>query len=964
MAHLSPPVSVERQGLDTISSAGSHQYQYTQVNGGTNFQGNNYGHINFQSSHFHHNDHSTTKLDFLKSLDPGVTTARYNSITNTKYDTFEWVFKEEKLKGAWPPPTPSIPEWLRGSKGTFLVSGKAGSGKSTFMKFLVKHPQTLSSLEQWAAGNHVVILFHGFWASGTKHEYSMKGLLASCIYQFATQVPSALEKLNLLPGSVPKFSIDHWSQDELYDLLFVLLEQSSTCCCLFLDGLDEFDHQDDDDHIFELVAEMQSRSKTKVCLSSRPMPHVLKRLIKSPTVRLQDLTWDDIYKHVWNTLREKTSIAGQADDANELRHLAHDMCSKADGVFLWVHYVLHNVCKGLRVADEIPELRKRIDELPSEIIDMYEAIWEKNNRDHSVYKKQAAKILSMHRYFPMPLFQLAALVLPNLVNHYSIGQNSMGEDNLDQICNAFLERLPTLSAGLLECREVDSFTVQRSVCHYKGTQSPSSSQLKGGWRKMEVQFIHRTVRDFLVDNTFSGALLGDVYNEHATIHGYVHSLLACFIEGVAFDLTLRNIAMVCSTLSSIRREDADIVDQIDATYSALVQARRPTLKGSTSNWVHCLMETDTQIYRVVQIHSLDFPSFLASCPVSPSCIMHVLSARGSQWTPYYKGWLASCLGRNLAGGRFNDHHWANVIETFIHLTTHDADITTPQPILSTFWYIRSPVLSLLSWLVAEILSDAYVRKNDVQALLNSIGGLNLNSQLVTLCARDTFGTYYFYGEAGPMGNGLLVSFVATDLVEMLAALLSECASNCPQTRKLGHQRDGRQSERLLSSQCRAHCRVVVRDVGKVIPDVLDKHHVALLCSSAVVRSQILDYIFRQDTDSPGVGLRSLEFDGPVWIIPDADSTIPYPSGQSYTVLPVDPYVEVLPHEWKQHCILCDYYAKEAQIQAVYRPERRVRINRWREKRPVWSQSKTIYDDDLDRGRYGKPLNLPRCAFPS
>lgn len=198
----------------------------------------------------------------------------------------------------------------------------------------------------------------------------MKGLLASCIYQFATQVPSALERLNLLPGSVPKYSIDHWSQDELYDLLFILLEQSSTCCCLFLDGLDEFDHQDDDDHIFELVAEMQSRSKTKVCLSSRAMPHVLKRLIKSPTVRLQDLTWNDIYTHVWNTLQEKIDVAERNDGGWELELLAREMCNKADGVFLWVHYVLHNVCRGLKVADEIPELRKRIDELPPEIIDM------------------------------------------------------------------------------------------------------------------------------------------------------------------------------------------------------------------------------------------------------------------------------------------------------------------------------------------------------------------------------------------------------------------------------------------------------------------------------------------------------------------------------------------------------------------------------------------------------------------
>lgn len=552
-------------------------------------------------------------------------------------------------------------------------------------------------------------------------------------------------------------------------------------------------------------------------------------------------------------------------------------------------------------------------------------------------------------------------MVPTLVKHYSISQNSMGEDNLDQICNAFLERLPTLSAGFLECRKVNIFTIHDSAVGSKSMQTSRSPRPNGSWRTMEVQFIHRTVRDFLVDNTFSGALLGDVYDEHATIYGYVQSLLACFVEGV-YDLTPKNVATVCSAFSSIRRKDASVVDQIDATCSVLVQARHPTLTGSTSNWVHCLMEVDTQTNRGAGIP--DFPFFLASCAVSPSCIMHVLSTRGSQWTPYYKGWLASCLGRNTTPMRLHDHHWANAIETFVHLTTHDADITTPQPTFSRNWYIRSPVLSLLSWLVADIPNSVYVRKDDIQALLKSIGGLNLNSQFVTLYARNFDGFYRFYGEVGQVGDWILISFVATDLVEMLAALLSERAPNGPQARKLGHHGDGRQSERKLSSQCKAHCRIIARDVGKVISDGSEDFIAALLCSSAVVRSQILDHIFRQDTDSPGVALRSLEFDGPVWLIPDADSTIPYPSGQSYTVLPVDPYVEVLPHEWKQHCILRDYYAKEAQIQAVYRPERRARINRWREKRPVWSQSKTIYDDDLDRGRDGKPLSLPRCAFPS
>ncbi|KAK5100763.1 hypothetical protein LTR70_001335 [Exophiala xenobiotica] len=492
MAHLPPSVSVQRQGVATISNAGSHQYQYTQVNGGTNLQGDNYGQINLQASHFYLNDYSSRKLELLRSLDPGVTTARYNRITDTKYDTFEWVFNEEE-PGSLP--------------------GKAGSGKSTFMKFLAKHQKTLYGLNEWAVSNPVIIFFHGFWASGTKHEHSMKGLLASCIYQFVTQVPDALEQFNLLPESALKYSIDHWSPEELHSLLFSLLGRSSTFCCLFLDGLDEFDHQDDDDRLFDFIAEIQRRSKTKDCLSSRPVPHILKRLINSPTVKLQDLTRSDMYKHVWNTLQEKTDIAGQDEMAWQLEALAEEMCHKADGVFLWVHYVLHNVCKGLKVADEIPDLRERIDELPSEVVEMYKAMWQKNHRDHPVHAKQAAKILSLHKDFPMPFFQLAALVVPTLVNHYSIGQDSIGGDILDQICNKFLLRLPTLSAGLLECRMVARFTASRATFYYgKVDLNTELRRSEGTWRRMEVRFIHRTVADFLADNASGGALLGDMHS--------------------------------------------------------------------------------------------------------------------------------------------------------------------------------------------------------------------------------------------------------------------------------------------------------------------------------------------------------------------------------------------------------------------------------------------------------------------
>ena len=779
----------------------------------------------------------------------------------------------------------------------------------------------------------------------------MKGLLASCIYQFVTQVPDALEQFSLLPESALKYSIDHWSPEELHSLLFNILGRSSTYCCLFLDGLDEFDHQDDDDRLFEFIAEIQRRSKTKVCLSSRPVPYILKRLIKSPTVKLQDLTRNDIYEHVWNTLQEKTDITWQDEMMGQLESLAKEMCNKADGVFLWVHYVLHNVCKGLKAADEIPDLRKRIDELPSEVIEMYKAMWQKNNRDHPIHAQQAAKILSLHRDFPMPFFQLAVLVHPTLANHYSSSQNSIGEDILDEICNKFLLRLPTLSAGLLECHEAAHFTASRATCRIDWIDLNTELwQPKAAWRRMEVRFIHRTVGEFLADNISGSAWLSDVYCEHVTVRDYVQSLLACLAEEV-LELNLDNVGIVCSTLRSIPDEDAYIVDHLDASCSQLVRPRYPILRSFTLNWVHCLVEAGNKPW--LKLGFLDFPSLLTSCSASGSCMMHVINTRSTNWTPYYKGWLASCLVRGSSESYLDcGNRWTIVVPIFMCLAAHGADISTPQT-MDDLWNIRSPVLLLLSQLVVEILNGLTIQDDDLQVPLNLVRELDLESQLMTLCAIVDGKDRLLYFSSGTNFAAIqighhpyLISFVAIDLVEMLAAMLGKHASDRPRTRCQGYNGGPRKRGQLHQTQCAAHCRTIARDVARVV-GVFTSHPFALLCSSASMRSQTLDAIFLPCTNDNPLPV----FDGPEWEVPDIDLTIPfsdfYGPEHKLKLLPVDPYNEVSPHEWKQHCTLRDYYAREAQTQSISEPLRRAEVNRWREARPLWSQSRAVYDSDFD-----------------
>jgi ABC-type transport system involved in cytochrome bd biosynthesis fused ATPase/permease subunit len=57
-----------------------------------------------------------------------------------------------------PPSWPNLHEWLRTGEGIYRISGKAGSGKSTLMKFLHEDPQLQEALELWVDDLRLLIV--------------------------------------------------------------------------------------------------------------------------------------------------------------------------------------------------------------------------------------------------------------------------------------------------------------------------------------------------------------------------------------------------------------------------------------------------------------------------------------------------------------------------------------------------------------------------------------------------------------------------------------------------------------------------------------------------------------------------------------------------------------------------------------------------------------------------------------
>ncbi|KAL6399370.1 hypothetical protein AUP68_17916 [Ilyonectria robusta] len=95
----------------------------------------------------------------LQSLSFESRPVRHTSIPNAHQKTFGWVYK---LGEDVPDSAKYITKWLRSDDGLFWVSGKPGSGKLTFMKFIADEPKTLNLLSKWSGSKRAIIASHYF----------------------------------------------------------------------------------------------------------------------------------------------------------------------------------------------------------------------------------------------------------------------------------------------------------------------------------------------------------------------------------------------------------------------------------------------------------------------------------------------------------------------------------------------------------------------------------------------------------------------------------------------------------------------------------------------------------------------------------------------------------------------------------------------------------------------------------
>jgi hypothetical protein len=345
--------------------------------------------------------HDDIKARILLHLRFSVIRDREDRIESALTNTFEWIYDDEipdTGQFTWNP----FVRWLQSDSGLYWIAGKAGSGKSTLMKFLHSDPRTKEHLKVWTRASRLVVAGHFFWNSGGSIQMAIEGLIRTLLHSIGTQLP------DMLPNLFP----DRWAEmDSSLDPKLVILQPWTTFECfqafrkilshpfnhyrffIFVDGLDECtgDHEE----LTALLKEMTTSPHIKMCLASRPWSVFQDALNSSPSLMLQYLTSRDISLFVRTTFhKNRAFLELEKSDSKLAAQLCDDITEKASGVFLWVRLVVHSLLRGIANGDRVIDLTRRLKDLPEDLEMLFRNILDSVD---PAYKLHSAQLFQIHR---------------------------------------------------------------------------------------------------------------------------------------------------------------------------------------------------------------------------------------------------------------------------------------------------------------------------------------------------------------------------------------------------------------------------------------------------------------------------------------------------------------------------------------------------------------------------------------
>ncbi|KAE8441277.1 hypothetical protein EG329_005543 [Mollisiaceae sp. DMI_Dod_QoI] len=241
--------------------------------------------------------------------------------------------------------------------------------------------------------------------------------------------------------------------------------------------------------LVDILQGFSSSSNVKLCVSSRPW-NVFDGAFGEFSERkltLQDYTREDLRLFVTTQLKENERFSRLTKQDPRHNDLVEEMVEKAQGVFLWAYLVVRSLLRGLVDDNDISTLQRRLRALPPDLETYFKQILD---TVETIYQEQTAQIFQMMVYASSQLSPLAFFYLekemetPNSALEAPINPLSHSE------VNGILERIrKNLNARCKDLIEVNLVLDTSANIH-----------------RHTVDFLHRTVRDFLMTKDMQNML--------------------------------------------------------------------------------------------------------------------------------------------------------------------------------------------------------------------------------------------------------------------------------------------------------------------------------------------------------------------------------------------------------------------------------------------------------------------------
>jgi len=385
-----------------------------------------------------------------------------------------------------------------------------------------------------------LVLSYFHWSAGGPDQSSFHSLLCSLVLQTLQVNTDTLTLLNTNQTWKWKDTSWDWSTEELEAALHTTIASSSQSFCLFIDGLDEFRDDDGAGVLVEFLMRLSRLDSIRLLVSSRPEQYFVNKLEKSPNLYMEDMTKEDIAKMVTDKttkcieeIRQRKTAARQKFNISDktLAQIEKTLIEMADGVFLWVHFVLLGVLDGLENDDEPEDLLARLENTPRKLEDLYSDMLA---RTSPVYHQYAGRVF--HIILKLPLLELQLETrdgkVPGVRHHQTILTYAAILENAKLHCILKTSRLAD-AAGEIEllCQDVAKAVVTKSsgLAEVKRRVTTDTTNRKDTVMMIRVELIHQTARSFLEGPAGKQILQAGTISKADLLKGLFYSGLALMV---------------------------------------------------------------------------------------------------------------------------------------------------------------------------------------------------------------------------------------------------------------------------------------------------------------------------------------------------------------------------------------------------------------------------------------------------